>query len=262
MSLNLNEILASGMLELYVLGQLNETDTKIIEEAKNKFPEIKQELFAIETAFFRYDNLHKVDAPKNVLDNILSDIEKKNPTASTTGNSNQTGGRSGWMVGCIMLGLGLLGSLFYNYQQNNTQNQYKEIYEQQIKECEEEKKKTQDDQIMMATILDMNSTKIVAQPTDKYPETSLVIYNNKQSKKNYLQIETLPPLADNQSYQLWSLKGDDAPIPLDVFETPADKFLELRFVEDTNAYAITIEPKGGKDTPTLDNLIGVFSVSS
>lgn len=260
MSLNLNEIIESGILELYVLGQLNDVDTKTVEEARDKFPEVKHELFAIETALFRYDNIHKIKAPSKVLNNILTEIS---PKGSSINSTPQTKGKSiGWVTASLVLGLGLLGSLFYNFQQSKSSIESNELYVQQIKQCEQDKKLAQDNQMIMASILDLNSRKIVAKPTDKYPETSLVIYSNAESKKNFLQIDNLPPLADNQSYQLWSLKGDSAPIPLDVFETPPGKFIELRFVDDTNAYAITIEPKGGKDTPTLDNLIGVFSVSS
>ncbi len=257
MSLNLNEILNSGLLELYVLGQLNDADTNLIEEARKKFPELKHEIFAIETALYRYDNIHKIEPSKNVLPEILSGIKSDSvPPEKQTGHGN-----SRWAAASVVLGLGLLSSLFFNYSQSKSINQSNDLYTQKIKQCEEEKKIAQDDQLIMSSMLDLNSRKIIASPTDKYPETSLIIYNNEERKKNYLQIDKLPPLADNQSYQLWSLKGDNAPIPLDVFETPAGKFLELQFVDDTNAYAITIEPKGGKDTPTLENLIGVFNVS-
>ncbi len=257
MSLSLNEILNSGLLELYVLGQLNDADTKLIEEARSKFPELEHEIFAIETALYRYDNIHQVEPSKNVLPTILAGIKSESaPTEKQTVRGN-----SSWIAATLILGLGLLSSLFFNYNQSKSIHQNNDLHTQQIKKCEEEKKIAQDDQLMMASMLDLNARKIIASPTDKYPETSLVIYSNEEQKKNYLQIDKLPPLADNQSYQLWSLKGDNAPVPLDVFETPDGKFLELQFVDDTNAYAITIEPKGGKDTPTLENLIGVFNIS-
>lgn len=47
---------------------------------------------------------------------------------------------------------------------------------------------------------------------------------------------------------------------MDVFEFDGSQFIEVDFEENTNAYAITIEEKGGAQSPNLDMLIGVFSV--
>jgi hypothetical protein len=56
------------------------------------------------------------------------------------------------------------------------------------------------------------------------------------------------------------LKGDLAPIPLDVFESQEGVFIEVKFEENTNVYAITVEPRGGGTVPTLDNLVGTFKM--
>ena len=93
-----------------------------------------------------------------------------------------------------------------------------------------------------------------------YPTASLLIHNNNSSKKNYLQLSALPALSDNQSFQLWSLKADQDPIPLDVFDGTGDRIIEVQHINGTETYAITIEPKGGSKIPTLENLIGTFSL--
>lgn len=81
-----------------------------------------------------------------------------------------------------------------------------------------------------------------------------------QFRECFLQVQNLPPLASNQSYQLWSLKGDLAPKPLDVFESQNPKLFEIVHVESTNVYAITPEPKVGKDVPTFENLVATFTL--
>ena len=42
----------------------------------------------------------------------------------------------------------------------------------------------------------------------------------------------------------------------------AANLIEVQFEENTDAYAITIEPFGGQQAPTLERLIGVIPISS
>jgi len=256
-SLKLNEILESGLLELYVLGQLTEEEIKSVEDAKLKFPELKHEIFAIEKAIFHYDQQFKLTPPSGVLESINQQLGFNNSTPAVPEKASKS---SAWSIASLILGLGLIGSLFYAW---NLKKQSSEIQLEQnalLQKCEEEKNIYNENQRMMASALDLNASKYLIAPTDKYPDTELVIYNNPTTKKNFIQISNLPPLANNQSYQLWSLKGTNAPIPLDVFESQDQEFIEVSFVDDTNAYAITIEPRGGQDSPTMENLIGVFSI--
>ena len=60
---------------------------------------------------------------------------------------------------------------------------------------------------------------------------------------------------------MWSIKANQAPAPLNIFDIPEDGLVEVQFVEGTEVYAITIEPEGGRDTPTLENLIGTVGVT-
>ena len=63
--MKLNEILESGLLELYVLGKLSGDELRIIEEALAQYPSLKGELLEIERALFKYDNLHKITPPSS-----------------------------------------------------------------------------------------------------------------------------------------------------------------------------------------------------
>ena len=81
--------------------------------------------------------------------------------------------------------------------------------------------------------------------TDKYPQTNLYFYHNPETQRNFIQVQELPAITASQSYQLWSLKTDLAPIPLDVFQG-TDDLIEVRYEGDSQSYAITIEPFGGQ----------------
>ena len=258
MAMTLDDILQSGLLELYVLGQLTEEEIREVEAAIAMYPQLKSEVFEIEQALFKYDRLFKTPAPTDILTNILANTK----TDSNTNSKTRNGGLNWPKLLITVLGLSLLAGVFY-YNQKTIELE-KTINDQLavIQNCDEENAKYAEQLRIHDEILEYESKKIFITPNEKYQNTELIIHNNPAKQKNYLQINTLPPLASNQSFQLWSLKGNNPPIPLDVFEDDVDQLLEIQFVENTNAYAITIEPRGGQDTPTLENLIGIFNVIS
>jgi anti-sigma-K factor RskA len=61
----------------------------------------------------------------------------------------------------------------------------------------------------------------------------------------------MPELPSDAQYQLWALI-DGKPADLGVFNTPKDKvFLKMKNTQKADAFAITIEKKGGSVSPTL-----------
>ena len=61
-----NEILNSGLLELYVMGSLEGSELVLVNEALSKDPLLAHELDQIEQAFFLYAQAHAI-APSPLL---------------------------------------------------------------------------------------------------------------------------------------------------------------------------------------------------
>ncbi|MBP6447197.1 MAG: anti-sigma factor [Saprospiraceae bacterium] len=74
-----------------------------------------------------------------------------------------------------------------------------------------------------------------------------------------MQLVNLPNITKDQVFQLWALKDGANPMPLDIF-ADTNKLIPVAFIDNNTTYAITIEPKGGSQTPSLDKLIGTLSV--
>ena len=55
LSLNIQEYISSGILELYVRGSLSATEMQEVEEMANAHPEVRQEIEEIEKAVERMD---------------------------------------------------------------------------------------------------------------------------------------------------------------------------------------------------------------
>ncbi len=257
--MTLQEIRESGLLELYVLGQLNDQEKSLVELTIEKFPVLKQDLFEIEKALEMFGKAHAIPAPKSVLDSVLKEI-KKGPSDLAQPNRNvvHDSKPSLWTrlqpAFSLLAMLGLCMFLYFNH--NKLEETTKE-YERKLIECNEQNQRI----AILESLNDRSNRVILAEATAIYPETLLYFNHNPETQKNFIQVQNLPALASNQSYQLWSLKGDSPPIPLNVFQDDIDNIFEVDFIEGNDAYAITVEPIGGTEVPTLANLVAVIKMS-
>jgi anti-sigma-K factor RskA len=262
MELSINQIRESGILELYALGELSVSEIVDVQQYISTYPELKNDLLEIEAALYQYAKTYSISPDPDLLDDIKKEITFSKPSSSIdhtskTVNKNQTSGFRN-TIGSILLFVAL-ASCLYLYLDNND---LKDTIDEQnilIDECEELRVQN-NNQIAILNHIDAPNTKAInIEATPKYPETEIVIYTNKESKQNILQLNNLPTLAANESFQLWSL-GEGDPTPMDFFDVIDTRFLNAGFVDTSTAYAITIEAKGGAKTPNLDRLIGVFKL--
>ena len=139
--------------------------------------------------------------------------------------------------------------------------QLEQDFQAQAADCDSLRKESEKQYVLYEDITNPNNTIVDVAAQPKFADTEIYFYHNPVDKVNYLQLKSLPPIDNNtQSYQLWSIKGSNPPTPLDVFQSDGDLVLKVQFVDATDAYAITIEPKGGAQTPTMDDLVGVFAI--
>ncbi len=82
------------------------------------------------------------------------------------------------------------------------------------------------------------------------------VWWNRRSQDVYLDLHTMPSLASNEDYQLWAIV-DGKPVDLGVFNPDAADAAVVRMkrVGAPQAFAVTIEPKGGRTTPTLERMV-------
>jgi len=115
MAMTLDEILQSGILELYVLGQLTEQEIQEVESAMKRYPQLKSEVVEIEQALFKYDGLFKTPPPAGTLDSILAQTNTTNNKDVNT----QKGGFNWSGIVSAILGFSLLASVFFYHQKTN-----------------------------------------------------------------------------------------------------------------------------------------------
>lgn len=254
MALNKAEIRDSGLLELYVLGELSADDRRVVLDAIVEYPELKQDISEIERAFYAVAKASAAKAPRVPLENALQYIRTDKGSTSPKPREN-VGLSRGWLMM-----LPILACAAVLWWVTNGHNTEKQELQASLVDCEAKSQSINGQLMVYQALNDQDNIILAVAATEKYPETKLYFHTNDTSKKNYIQIQNLPPINDNQSYQLWSLKPDTDPIPLDVFQGDESAIIEVSYEEATANYAITIEPRGGQQSPTLANLIGLFTI--
>ena len=80
------------------------------------------------------------------------------------------------------------------------------------------------------------------------------VYWDSTASKVYLVVKNMPQLPSDQQYQLWALI-DGKPNDLGVFDAKNEKMiLKMKDTHKADAFAITIEKKGGNYSPSLEKL--------
>lgn len=259
--MDLLDIRESGLLELYVLGQCSAEEIRIVEIAIKSFPELKKDLYQIGAALEQYARLHSVAPAAELKDQILEEVRKDNTTVSSTKQkkSAPTSTRMPGMI-AMVLAASTLALAYFLY----LANQEKAATQQELDEykifCDSIQLNSDAQYAQLERLQDPDNDVLVITPTEKYAETEIFLIYNSNDQQNFVQVRNLPIISDQQSFQLWSLKEGQNPIPLTVFQGDEGFFIPVEYESGTATYAITIEPFGGGQVPTLEDLIGTFNV--
>lgn len=258
MAMSAQDIRESGLLELYVLGDLSVHDQAEVEAALQRYPELKKDLREIEQTFELYARNYSVEPPASVLDALLAQTRNTRPASPAPAQAPASRSNLRPITGVLGLAflLAAIGAL-YLWQQNSELRTTAERIEA---ECETVRQQQRQQIALYQAAGAAGSRSLAFNATEKYPDTRLSFSTNDAEERNFIKVESLPELADDQSFQLWSLGSADAPVPLDVFQGDT-LILPVEYVSNSAAYAITIEPRGGSQAPNLDNLIAVVEVA-
>lgn len=265
--MNVEEYIESGILELYIAGILSEEENLEIHKYAEEHPDIKAEILAIEAALLALTANVSTITPYS-FDVITPKIE------------NQEGGKvvsiekdrfnwapyMGWAAS-ILLAIGLFGVYFQNRDlksQIEIVERQNEDLEQQIADSNNSLEETQG---LLNTLRDQNITVIPLGGQEVSPTSYAKAYWNKQEEKVFIDAQGLPEPPDGFVYQVWSLKL--SPLTptsmglLEDFTTDENKVFALNNPNDSEAFGITLEPAGGSEFPTLEQLytLGVVSAS-
>ncbi|WP_372944724.1 anti-sigma factor domain-containing protein [Muriicola sp.] len=256
----------SGILELYVAGQLSEKENLEVARYADEYPEIQAEIIEIEKAILA---LTREAAPgfKPSFDNISHSLSQGDDKGirSIGGSRILRKEYLGWAAS-FLLAIGTTYLYFQNKELNSKiQRAESEILlmEEQIAEAENSLEGAEQ---LLNTIRDKNVVVVALGGQTVSPESYAKAYWNKEEAQLFIDAKGLPAPPEGMAYQVWSLKLDPlSPTSvglLEDFTNDDNGIFALSNPNDSQAFGITLEPEGGSEFPTLEQLYVLGKVTS
>ena len=279
--MDIQAYISSGKLELFVLGDLNETEQQEVLAMAKKYPEINQEIIAIEDAMLAIDQDSAVSPSpklkKKIFDTLESEdkppiplspeeekvvAEKANIKVVSTSNPWKTFAVAASVVAVISVG----AAVYYANQYFDVEQRFAIAMQQNAVLAEE----MQTNQVKLKE-LNSGMERFITGDFEKIPmkgedfpmqkDAAVDVFWDKDSKEVLLSVNQLASLDPNNDYQLWAI-GEEGPIGIGLVNSGIKFDLQVMDIaSDAQAFAITIEPKGGSESPTLEKLVVLGEVS-
>ncbi|MGN6396515.1 MAG: anti-sigma factor [Mucilaginibacter sp.] len=267
----------SGILELYVLGDVTRDEKLQVEAMAAKHPAVKAELEEIERSMEAYAEHNAVEPAESlrgrVLNSVLTNLgddsifdksgesDKNNivvMTPAKPGNFYKYA-----FAACLALliasGVALI-NLYNKLQESKSQiavlQTDRQHFANQVNFVESE----------LGVLRDTTYKFLKLNATPKAPAGAAVsIAWSKQKHKVWVDMASLKMPVNDQAhqYQLWAIVAGK-PVDLGVFDSSPDstgmKEMKTIAAVKTDAFAVTLEPRGGSENPTMDQMmvIGKF----
>jgi hypothetical protein len=97
-----------------------------------------------------------------------------------------------------------------------------------------------------------------------HPDAKVMVYWNPQQQQVYVDVHKLPAPPAGMQYQLWALDGGK-PVDAGMLEMEngtATGMQQMKAIPSAQAFAITLEPKGGSINPTMDQMFVMGQIQS
>lgn len=274
--MDIQSYIASGKLELFLLGELTEREREEVLALAKAYPEIQQELNELEEAMFSFDNLTGPTPSPKVKDKIFASLEadfkKEEPQKAAPSIPKETKivPLSPWksfaVAASIVAVLASAAAIYFAGKFYDTEEKFTALLQdQQVMadnlnqvKLEFEESDSRLDRLVAG---DFKRVEMKGEGFDMQKDAKVDIFWDQDAQEVFVAVNTLNTLSAEFDYQLWAI-GKDGPVGIGLVN-PGEKFTlqQMQAVAEAGAFAITIEPKGGSKAPTLEKLVVLGEVA-
>ena len=274
--MDLSCIISSGDLELYVLGQLPPDEAYKVEQLARLFPEVQAELDAISTALEGMAEAAAVAPPPSVKTGLMDKLAalkaaeegRPAPVASTPAPTAVPLDGAGStpvvplrrqrapLMAAALIGLVLcIGGLIYLASLNRQANTRLAHLAGQVDSLQQNSMVQQQQllsyQQTMAMLHSNEYRKIRLTQVPGKPAAEVELMWNTKTSEVYAMDLSLPQPPGGKQYQLWAIV-DGKPVDAGMLTDTKMQAQKMKAFTKADAFAVTLEQKGGSPTPTLE----------
>ena len=271
--MNIEEYISSGVIQAIVLGLASKDEEREFEELAASHPKLRQVREEFEIILEKHAMANGVTPPNKVKDRFLEAIRDSSRNTSSSNPPNIITmekvpvRQAGWSRYAVAASVILLAGLGWFIYHSNEQN--KELTELKTANAQLQAKFSSTDSVLNQIIAEQKTaisnpdvTVVNMVGTQVAPKSSANVYWDSASKNVFMVVKNMPRLPNDKQYQLWALI-DGKPKDLGVFDVTDQKFiLKMKNTQKADAFAITIEQKGGAPSPTLEKMQSMGKLKS
>lgn len=239
--------LETDVLEKYLLGNTSDQETLQVERYIAMYPEVRNTYLELQENLESFARLHALKAPEGLKAKILHRIRTQNLGRKKSRR---------FAIAATVAAFVFAGSSYFFWDQSKSLQEENTIVTNRILNLEADMKQQLEDVRNQFIVLNNPQTrKFYVNGNNKAKDLKAVAYVNPVKKLSYINVRNLPNLPENQCYQMWAeVNGEMVNLGIIKKISDKDKLLALPYAKNAISY-ITIEPKGGNNSPTVQNIV-------
>lgn len=264
--MDIEQFIASGILETYVLGETNEQETSQVQAMAKQYPEIQAEILRIENTMEKMALENAIPPPAFVKSEFMQYVKQQQEETHKT-NAKVVPmqiKRPRYFYYAAAATLLLCASVAINvwlYQDWRSQKNLVASMQGEkqllLTQAQKQEAALQQADNQLAVLRSSDYTKVVMSGTDLMPTASATVYWNNKTGSTWLDIKQSSTPPNGKQYQLWAIVNG-VPVSAGVFDSITGALIPMpsqTFAQKPSAFAVTIEKSGGSETPTLDQMV-------
>lgn len=252
------KIIDDNLLTLYITGTLDVEQCAAVERVLAQDKELRENLQQLEADFEQLAMENAIVPPEGVLTGLKQKLEQEEGSVIKLSGERMTHTqlRSRLLVAASLAAIFALGAFWFYAQWQDASDNLKSL-QQQTADLQERINSLEGNLQLTTkryqTITDPNAIPLVLKGNERLPNSRAIAYLNHRSREVVVNPKGLPPLEADKTYQMWAdVEGEM--INMGLVPT-SEEWVELAYIDDAESLNITIEPAGGNDHPTVENLI-------
>jgi anti-sigma-K factor RskA len=249
-------ILENGLLEQYLLGELNAKECAQIEQLLAFDAELKAHFDLLEQDFESLGHENAIAPPPFVKSQLLESIKLSSNDTKIVELKTNDNTKLYLGIAASIAALLMVGSIWM-FNQFNAVKQQLQTVEKNNSELNTTIKKLnnelENNNSLYAAIAHPETEKYVLNGNDLSPKAKVISYVNHNTKSVIINAERLPDLDTEHDYQMWAdVEGE----MINMGVISKDKnLMAMTYIDHAESLNITIEPAGGNDHPTVERLV-------